>query len=76
MFVGAPRNHRRQADTGVGASLQEHDYFIKILLPATYISLIFHSSGAFLALSFLSRHAPRTSLKDGSRRLHLVPPLG
>lgn len=47
-----------RADIRVQALLLEHDYFIKILLPVTCISLIFHSCGAFISLT------SRTSATD------------
>lgn len=53
MFRGSSAESPKGA-AGVGAWLPEHHYFIKISRPATYVSLISHSSGSFLARSFLS----------------------
>lgn len=38
--------------SGARALLLKHDYFIKILLGVTYISLIFHTCRGFISLLF------------------------
>lgn len=49
MFSGASWKSLK-ADSRVRALLLKHDYFIKILLRATYISLIFHTCRGFISL--------------------------
>lgn len=49
MFSGASWKSPK-AGSRVRALLLKHDYFIKILLRATYISLIFHTCRGFISL--------------------------
>lgn len=55
MFSGASWKSLK-ADSRLRALLLKHDYFIKILLRATYISLIFHTCRGFISLLHFSMH--------------------
>lgn len=68
MFSGALWKSLR-ADIRVRALLLKHDYFIKILLRVTYISLIFHTCGGFISLLCVVSIFHKTASKQQSPSL-------
>lgn len=68
MFSGAPWKSLK-AESRVRAPLLKHDYFIKILLGVTCISLLFHTCAGFISLLFAVSIFQKMSSKQRSRSL-------